>query len=101
VFAQVPLWSFVAVEAMGRARVQALNHIALKRVDFVLVHPGSRQVQQVLQVQEASPRPHQAERQRVIEAVLDAARIKLVKLRPEPSYTVPLLASLLGLAPED
>lgn len=97
VFAQVPLWSFVSVEAMGKARSQLLNRMALKRVDFVLVHPGTRQVEQVVQLEEASPRPHQTERQRVIESVLDAAGIKLVKLRPRQSYTIPDLAALLGL----
>jgi hypothetical protein len=97
VFAQVPLWSFVSVEATGKTRFQVLNHLALKRVDFVLVHPGSRQVEQVVQVETAYPRPHQAERQRVIESVLDAAGIKLVTLRSNESYTIPDLAGILGL----
>jgi hypothetical protein len=101
VFAQVPLWSFVSVEAMGAARSQVLSHMALKRVDFVLVHPGSRQVEQVVQIETASPRPHQAERQRVIESVLDAAGIKLVTLRSDKSYTIPDLAGLLGLDPAE
>lgn len=101
VFTQVPLWSFVSVDAMGKARSQVLSHMALKRVDFVLVHPGSRQVEQVVQIEDASPRPHQAERQRVIESVLDAAGIKLVKVRAHKSYTVPVLAALLGLEEDD
>jgi hypothetical protein len=101
VFAQVPLWSFVSVEAMGKARSQVLSHMALKRVDFVLVHPGSRQVEQVVQVEDVSPRPHQAERQRVIESVLDAAGIKLVKVRSNKPYTIPDLAALLGLEAEE
>lgn len=101
VFVQVPLWSFVSVEAMGKGRAQALNHMALKRVDFVLMHPGSRQVDQVIQFEDTSPRPRQAERQRVIEAVLQAAGIKLVVLRPQTAYTVPALVALLGLAPEE
>jgi Protein of unknown function (DUF2726) len=97
VFAQVPLWSFVSVEAMGKARSLVLNHMALKRVDFVLVHPGSRQVEQVVQIEGGSSRPHQTERQRAIESVLDAAGIKLVKVRSQKSYTIPDLAALLGL----
>lgn len=101
VFAQVPLWSFVSVEAMGKARSQVLSHMALKRVDFVLVHPGSRQVGQVVQIEDASPGPHQAERQRVIESVVDAAGIKLVKVRSKKSYTIPDLAALLGLEVEE
>jgi hypothetical protein len=101
IFAQVPLWSFVSVEAMGKARSQVLNHMALKRVDFALVHPGSRQVKQVVQIEDASPRPHQAERQRVIESVLDAAGIKLVKVRSTKAYTIPDLAALLDLEAEE
>jgi hypothetical protein len=100
IFAQVPLWSFISIEAMGKARAHVLNQIALKRVDFVLVHPGSRQVEQVIQLQDAS-RPHQLERQRVIEEVLTTAGIKLVKLWPQTSYAVPELIRLFGLAPEE
>ena len=100
VFTQVPLWSFVSVEAKGKARSHMLSHMALKRVDFVLVHPGSRQVEQVVLIEEAPPQPHQAERQRVIESVLDAAGIKLVTVRAKKSYTIPDLAALLGLEEE-
>jgi len=99
VLAQVPLWSFVSVEAMGKVRSHVLSHMALKRVDFVLVHPGSRQVEQVVQVEEdVPPNAHQAEQQRVIESVLDAAGIKLVKVRSRKPYTIPDLAAFLGLA---
>lgn len=102
VLSQVPLWSFVSVEAMGEARRHVLGQMALKRVDFVLVHPGSRLVEQAIHILEASsPRPRQSDRQRVIEAVLDAAGIKLVKMRAEQAYSAPELAALLGLPAED
>lgn len=101
VFAQVPLWSFLSVEAMGQARAHVLHNMALKRVDFVLVHPGSRLVEKVVQLEDSFPRPHQLDRQRVIESVLDAAGIKLVKLHTQKAYTVPALAALLGLEPEE
>jgi Protein of unknown function (DUF2726) len=101
VFSQVPLWAFVQVDAVGKIRSQVFTRIALKRVDFVLVHPGTRQVEQVVQIGEAAQQGDQKERQRVIESVLDAAGIKLVTLRPQKSYTVPALASLLGLDPEE
>ena len=51
-------------------------------------------------IEEAPPQPHQAERQRVIESVLDAAGIKLVTVRAKKSYTIPDLAALLGLEEE-
>lgn len=101
VFAHVPLWSFVSVEAVGKSRVALLNHMALKRVDFVLVHPGSRHVEQVVQLEDKSPGPRQVERQRVIESVMDAAGIKLVTLRATKSYTIPELTALLGLAVDE
>ena len=55
VFAQVPLWCFLAVEAEGRSRTEVLRHLALKRADVVLVHPGSRIVEQVVQLEEKDP----------------------------------------------
>ena len=101
VFSQVPLWAFVRIEADGEVRAQAFRQIALKRVAFVLVHPGSRQVEQVVQVEDIALRGSRGDRQRVIESVLDAAGIKLVTLRVQKSYTVPALASLLGCEPDE
>ncbi|MBH0177164.1 MAG: DUF2726 domain-containing protein [Nitrospira sp.] len=101
IFADVPLWSFVSVEATGKSRLTLLNHMALKRVDFVLVHPGTRHVEQVVQLEDTSPGPHQVERQRVIESVLDAAGIKLVTVRATKSYTIPEITALLGLATDE
>ena len=51
--------------------------------------------------EEVSPRPDQIERQRVIESVLDAAGIQLVKLDPQQAYTAPALAALLSLDQEE
>ncbi len=97
ILAQVPLWSCVSVETPGNARSRLLTHLALKRVDFALVHPGTRHVEQVVQIDDASSDPSQVERQRVIESILDAAGIKLVQVRSKKSYTVPELTALLGL----
>lgn len=97
ILAQVPLWSCVSVETPGNARSRLLTHLALKRVDFALVHPGTRHVEQVVQIDDASSDPSQVERQRVIESIVDAAGIKLVQVRSKKSYTVPELTALLGL----
>lgn len=97
VLAQVPLWSCVSVETPGNARSRLLTHMALKRVDFALVHPGTRHVEHVVQIDDASSDPSQVERRRVIESILDAAGIKLVQVRSKKSYTVPELTALLGL----
>ncbi|MFY4728916.1 DUF2726 domain-containing protein [Nitrospira sp. BLG_2] len=101
VFSQVPLWSFVEIEAEAKVRAEILRRIALKRVDFVLVHPGSCRVEQVVQIEHESSQPHQAERQYIIESVLVAAGIKLTKLPLNKSYSLPDLTARLGLAEEE
>jgi hypothetical protein len=101
IFVHLPLWSFASIEAMGKTRSRLLKHMALTRVDFALMHPGSRRVEQVVQIEEESPGIYQEERRRVIESILAAAGIKLVKVRSKKSYTIPELAALLGLAEEE
>jgi Protein of unknown function (DUF2726) len=98
VFTQVPLWSIVRVEAEGPARTEVLQRIALKRLDFVLVHPGSRLVEQVVQLEEEQPSHiHQEDRQELIKMVVEFAGIRFTSLPSRPSYTIPQLATLLGL----
>jgi len=101
VFSQVPLWSFVEVEAETSVRSDLLREIALKRVDFVLVHPGSCRVEHVVQIERESSLPHQGERQQVIESVLSAAGIKLTTVQPKKSHTLPDLTTRLGITAEE
>ncbi|MDH4083329.1 MAG: DUF2726 domain-containing protein [Nitrospira sp.] len=101
VLAQVPLWSFIAVDAQDTARSNILRRIALKRVDFVLIHPGSCHAEYVVQIEEDSPEPAKAEGQRIIESVLIAAGIKLVKVQSKASYSLPDLAARLELHAEE
>jgi hypothetical protein len=101
VFCQVPLWSFVTVEAAGKMRSHVLRQIALKRVDFVLVHPGSCRVERVVQIERESSEQHQADRRRVIESVLDAAGIKLTTLQPKKTHSLPDLTARLGITAEE
>lgn len=101
VFAHVPLWAIVGVEAGGKLRARVFSQIALKRVDFVLVHPGSRQVEQAILVEEGSPRPHEAERRAIITSVLEVAGVPLRRVEAQKSYSVADLSALLGLAAED
>jgi hypothetical protein len=98
VFTQVPLWSIVRVEAEGPVRSELLRQIALKRLDFVLVHPGSRMVEQVVQLEDDEPsRSHRGDRQEVIKSVVESAGIRFMTLAPHTSYTIPQLATFLGL----
>ncbi len=100
ILSQVPLWTLVSVEGMGKARAHVLNRIALKQVDFALVHPGTRQVEQVVQIDDGHRRPHQVEWLRVIESVLTTAGVKMLKVDAEKNYSIPELTNLLGLAEE-
>ena len=99
VFAQVPLWSILSVEAEGELRTQVLRHLALKRVDFVLVHPGSRVVEQVVQVDEQLPAESDDQvRRREVQRMVQAAGIRFTTLRARPAYTVQELEQLLGVS---
>lgn len=102
VFARVPLWSVVSVEAEGKARSKVLRQIALKQLDFVLVHPGTKVGEQVILVEEGSPpQPQEVIRRREILSVLEGAGIRLTTLKPHTSYTVPQLAQLLGVSDDE
>jgi hypothetical protein len=101
IFFHLPLWSFLSIDTQGKERSRLLKRMALTRVDFALVHPGSRQVEQVVQIEYESQDPQQQERQRVIESFLGTAGPKLVKVRSNKPYTIPELTSLLGLAAEE
>ena len=102
VFARVPLWSVVSVEAEGKARSQVLRQIALKQLDFVLVHPGTKAAEQVVLLEEGFPsQPHEVIRRQEIKSVLQAAGITLTILKPHKSYTVPQLAQLFGVGDDE
>ncbi len=101
VFAQVPLASVVAVKAEDRSRLNLLSRIALKRVDFVLVHPGSGLVERAILVEEVDACGETVEWQRVVESVLQASGIAFVKLKATTDYTVPSLLGILGLGSEE
>ena len=100
VFAQVPLLSFIAVEAEGQARLEVLRQLALKRADVVLVHPGSRAVEQVVQFESEKSPPDQATvlPGREVQRMLHAAGIRVTTLNMQPNYTVQELERLLGMS---
>ena len=99
VFAQVPLWSILSVEGEGQLRTQVLRHIALKRVDFVLVHPGSRVVEQVVQLDEDFPANSDDQmRRREVQEMVQAAGIRFTTLKARPTYSVQELERLLGVS---
>jgi hypothetical protein len=103
VFAQVPVWRLVNIQTQDRqARSAFLNQVAFKRVDFALVHPGSRAVAKVVELRDAAPpSPQRQARDRLLEAVCGEAGIELIRLDGQAAYTMPALAACLGLEPEE
>ena len=99
VLAQVPVWCLVDVHAKDpKARAAFLNMIALRRVDFVLVHPGTLATQKIIELDDPSvPAAQKQARNKLIDGVFKEAGIALVRLQNPGSYTAPTLAAALGL----
>lgn len=101
-FAQVPLWSLIEVAAEEPSeRLAFLGQIALKRVDFVLVHPGTLTVAKVIEMEEPSPSSSRQTRNQLVEETLKTAGIELLRLPMTRSYTITELASALDIEPAE
>ena len=103
VFAQVPVWCLVDVQSHdAKARAAFLEKIALRRVDFALVHPGTLAVFKVIELDDPTIPPFQkTARNALIDAVFKEAGIGLIRLENPGSYTALKLASALGLEAGD
>jgi hypothetical protein len=99
VFAQVPVWCLVDVQSKDpKARASFLNRIALRRVDFALVHPGTLATFKIIELDDpAIPSAQKEGRNRLIDGVFKEAGIALVRLQNPGSYTATKLAAALGL----
>lgn len=98
VFAQVPLWRVVKVEAEGESQRKVLRYLALKRADFVLVHPGSRVVEQVVQLgADMSEGADDQEEVRDVRRLVETAGIRFTILKPRSNYTVQELEQILDV----
>jgi len=99
VFAQVPVWCLVDVQAKDpKARATFFNTIALRRVDFVLVHPGTLATEKIIELDDpAAPATQKEGRNKLIDGLFKEAGIALVRLKNPGSYTTPTLAAALGL----
>ena len=106
IFAKVPLWSLVSAspkEPREDAGTTAfLKRLVMRRMDFVLVHPGTLAVDTVVQLENGARvvdgKPVQ---DGLVQNVFRAAGIKLVRVKTERSYTAPALATLLGVEPRE
>jgi hypothetical protein len=99
VLAQVPVWCLVDVQAKDpKARATFLNTIALRRVDFVLIHPGTLATYKIIELDDpAIPAAQKEGRNKLVDGVFMEAGIPLVRLKNPGSYTAPTLAAALGL----
>lgn len=99
VFAQVPVWCLIDAQAADpKARAAFFNTIALRRVDFVLVHPGTLATEKIIELDDPAISAAQKEgRNKLIDGIFKEAGIALVRLQNPGSYTAPTLAAALGL----
>lgn len=99
-FTQIPLWCLLDLRLpSGSPPAETLRDLALKRATFVLVHPGSRLVEKVVQVERQMPDDvADGSRDSMFESALRAAGVQLVRLSPLHAYTVPGLVTALDLA---
>ncbi|MCC2641174.1 MAG: hypothetical protein K0S45_1587 [Nitrospira sp.] len=98
-FTQIPLWCWLDLRIpTGTPPAETLRELALKRATFVLVHPGSRLVEKVVQVERPlSDDVPDGSRDSMFESALGAAGVQLIRLSPLHAYTVPGLLTQLDL----
>lgn len=99
-FTQIPLWCLLDLRLpSGTPPAETLRELALTRASFVLIHPGSRLVEKVVQVERPLEEDGTGEsRESMFESALRAAGVHLVRLSPRHAYTVPGLVTVLDLA---
>ncbi len=101
-FTQIPLWSLLDLRVpSGIPPAETLRELALTRATFVLVHPGSRLVEKVVQVEEPASDSESAATHPLFDSALRAAGVHIVRLSPFHAYTVPGLVTVLDLADPD
>jgi uncharacterized protein DUF2726 len=103
IFAHVPLWCLVDVPMPeAGSRVPLLSQLALKRATFVLVHPGTRQAEKVVDWKDDNEGDASENRpDSLLETVLKPAGVQLVTINAGGSYTVADLATLFDTADPD
>ena len=99
VFAKLPLMGVISItEEEEAARKTILKSIRGVRVDVALIHPGTLCSVKVIQFVEDEESPTEAkDRTRVVDSILQAAGIEIVRLDLHTTYTVAKLVDLLGL----
>jgi hypothetical protein len=99
ILAQVPLWCVVNVAMPENdARLPLRSRLALKRAAFVLIHPGTRQAEKVVDWKaEDGTEPPGERKDGLLEAVLKSAGVDLITIRAGDAHTVADLIELFDL----
>ena len=99
VLSQVPLWVLVTMRGGNRSeRATLMGRLALKRVGFVLLHPGTGEIYRAIDIDIQQGRTvEQRRRDRLIAQVFAATRIEHVRLSPQDVLSVPVVAASLGI----
>lgn len=103
VFAKLPVSNIVMVTDAGQEiQKMILRTIQAVRVDVALIHPGTLCPAKVIQfVSNGEPPFQPSDRDRLVNAVLHAAGIEIIRVEPHTTYTVAKLVELLGLGEEE
>lgn len=103
VLAHVPLWCVVNVPMPeSGARLPLLSQLALKRATFVLVHPGTRLAEKVVDWKGENGTEASGERaDPLLETVLKPAGVQIVTIHAGDVHTVAELIALFDLADID
>lgn len=101
IFAQVPIWCLVDIKADDQHERHALlKEIAFRRIQFVLVHPGTLQVSKIVEIDDQKDTSPQKEaRDRLLDDIFGRAKIPMIRLDKDMEYSVAVLAGLLGVEP--
>ncbi len=102
VFAKVPVSRVLLVEADDPAdhalAAWVLRRISVACIDFVLVHPGTLTVVKVIELEGLPQRDRfRPIRERIAQLAMAAAGLDIVRIDIHQPFTIPGLATLLGL----
>ena len=97
VFAQVPLWAVVQAPNPDHRRA-FLRHMAFRKLDFVLVHPGTLLAEKIVELHSSPDTAEERGRSEGIRAAIQLAGLELIQLSTEAPYTVAGIAIELGVA---
>lgn len=99
VLSQVPLWVLVSMRGGDRSeRATLMGRLALKRVGFVLLHPGTGEIYKAIDIGIQQGRTaEQRRRDRLVAQVFAATRIEHVRLSPQDVLSVPVVTASLGI----